>query len=284
MPVQAPLVLSDPERVELLAGELVANRVRARPGAPDDLAVVRIAAGEGVERARLPALLAAREVLVLACGADSADPLYALLEDDQQEPRLRDHPRLTVICDRAAARRLTPRPGRDSDRVVIVLGHREIGVSAEDRISDESRARILRAERYCAAKQPRAVIFTGWSRTPGGESEAEQMKAVWDETDVPALLEDAGRNTAENATCSLPLVCAIGDIRRVTVVTSAWHIRTPYFFAPYRAYGLRVSYAPALSGPWVRMLWHEIGAMRYVRRQRRAALSGITALRGATSS
>ena len=273
----APLVLSSPRHVEMLVGELVANRHRARPALrPSDFAVAEIG---DIDDPAVPALLAARELLVVACGAGDAGALQAMLEGEQTPGRpvsmLRDHTRLTVVCDEAAAARLTPRPGRDSDQVVIVLGHREPGVSAEDRISDESRARLWRASRYCAARSPRAVIFTGWSRTPGGESEAEQMKAYWDEPDVPALLEDAGRNTAENATCSLPLVRAMGDVRRVAVVTSVWHIRTPYFFAPYRALGLHVSFVPEVSGPWARMLWHEIGAMRYVRRQRRAAMRGM---------
>ena len=84
------------------------------------------------------------------------------------------------------------------------------------------------------------------------------MEAEWSLPDVPALLEDAGRNTAENASRSLPIVRAIGEIRRVTVVTSAWHIRAPYFFAPYRAFGLRLSFRFTAHGSWPRMLWHEL--------------------------
>ena len=234
---------------------------------------------EGALTVGLRTLLAAREVLLLASGAAKADALRAMLEGEQgpHSPAslLRDHPRLTVICDEAAARRLTPRPGQASDRVVIVLGHREVGISAEDRLSDESRQRIERAVRECAAEPPRAVIFTGWSRTPDGLSEAEQMKAEWPLADVPALLEDGGRDTAENATCSLPLVRAIGSIRRVTVVTSVWHIRALYFFAPYRTLGLRLSFAPELRGPWLRMLRHELSAARRMRRARRAAMAGM---------
>jgi uncharacterized SAM-binding protein YcdF (DUF218 family) len=52
----------------------------------------------------------------------------------------------------------------------------------------------------------------------------------------------AGRDTAENATRSLPLVLALGGVRRVSVVTSAWHVRAPWFFAPYRRRGLRVAW------------------------------------------
>jgi glucosamine-6-phosphate deaminase len=227
----------------------------------------------------LRTLLGARELLMLVSGAAKAEALRAMLEGDQgpQCPAsyLRDHPRLTVVCDEAAARLLSPRPGSSSDRAIIVLGHREPGLSAEDRLSDESIARVERAMREYDADPPRTLLFTGWSRTPDGLSEAEQMKAAWDETDVPALLEDAGRNTAENATCSLPLIRAIGDIRRVTVVTSVWHIRALYFFAPYRSFGLKLSFAPEVRGPWVRLLGHELHGVPGMRRQRRYAMASM---------
>ena len=86
----------------------------------------------------------------------------------------------------------------------------------------------------------RAAILTGYTST-NGLSEAEQMKAAWDEHVTPALLEVAGRSTAENASRSLPLILALGDVRRVVVVTSAWHLRTPFFFAVYRDFGLHVA-------------------------------------------
>jgi glucosamine-6-phosphate deaminase len=224
-------------------------------------------------------LLAARELLVLVSGQAKAQALRAMLEgepgDDCPASLLRDHPRLTVVCDRAAAALLRPAPNRGSERVVIVLGHREPGVSEEHRISGESRQRIRRAARECARRPPRAVILTGYTRTPSGLSEAEQMKGEWPLGGVPALLEDAGRNTAENATRSLPLIRAIGGIRRVTVVTSVWHARTPYFFAPYRALGLRVSFRPELEGAWLRPLLGELRAARRAPAQRRRALAGM---------
>jgi uncharacterized SAM-binding protein YcdF (DUF218 family) len=86
------------------------------------------------------------------------------------------------------------------------------------------------------------VVLTGFTST-GGLSEAEQMRAAWRLPGVPALLEVAGRNTAGNAACSLPIVLALGGIREVTVVTSAWHIRAPYMFAPWRRHCLRVRFA-----------------------------------------
>ena len=263
------------------------------PGSPIDAGVRRVrlhpttradAAGDfgGLERVPeealtvgLRTLLAARELVMLISGESKAPALRAMLEDapDGHCPAslLRDHPRLTVICDRAAARLLRPRASSSSDRVVIVLGHREPGVSAEHRISDETRARLRRAERACRMDAPRAAILSGYTRTPHGLAEAEQMKAEWTLPDVPALLEDAGRNTAENASRSLPLIRAIGDVRRVTVVTSAWHLRAPYFFAPYRTLGLRLSFCWTLHGPWLRMLWQELRGIRSMRAQRRRA-------------
>jgi DUF218 domain len=309
----APLVLRHPARIGLLAAELVANRVRARPWArlvlPDDhaaagmYAALRVHAADGslpmrdatvsgpedelrgidvgtirpledgepidlvVSEAHAPtARLDAREIILLASGENEADALAAAVE------ALREHPLLTVIADEAAASGFPSHPGQSSDRALIVLGHREPGISAEHRISDETRARLRRAERECRADPPRTVIFTGYTRTPRGLSEAEQMKAEWMLPQIPALLEDAGRDTAENASRSLPIIRAIGDIRRVTVVTSGWHIRTPYFFAPYRMLGLRLSFAWTPHGPWPRMLAHELRQAPAMRAERHRAM------------
>jgi glucosamine-6-phosphate deaminase len=224
----------------------------------------------------LRTLIEASELLMLVSGAEKAPALKAMLEGEQglscPASLLRDHPRLTVICDTAAARLLQPRRSWSSDRVLVVLGHRESGVSPEHRISNESRARLRRAERECRRDPPRAVILTGYTRT-GGLSEAEQMEEEWTFPDVPALLEDAGRDTAENASRSLPIIRAIGDIRRVTVVTSSWHIRAPYFFAPYRVFGLRLSFRSTAHGSWPRMLWHELRNLPALRSERRRAMA-----------
>ena len=121
----------------------------------------------------------------------------------------------------------------------------------------------------------KAAILTGYSST-GGLSEAEQMNGAWDEHAVPALLEVAGRSTAENASCSLPLLLAAGDVRRVTVVTSAWHLRTPWFFAPYRRYGLEVDYRVSFAhGRWPRMLAQELQGARQARAQRAWAMAAM---------
>jgi glucosamine-6-phosphate deaminase len=229
--------------------------------------------------AGLGTLYRARELILLVTGAAKAPALRAMLEEPvgpgSPASLLRDHPRLTVICDREAASLLSPRPGWSSGRVLVVLGHREPGISAEHRISRESRSRLRHASRLARKAPIRAVVLTGYTST-GGLSEAEQMKTAWDEHQAPALLEEAGRDTAENASRSLPILLALGEARHVIVVSSAWHIRVPWFFAPYGDFGLRVSYRPAFGdGSWPRMLAHELREARNARRHRRAAMDAM---------
>jgi glucosamine-6-phosphate deaminase len=227
----------------------------------------------------LRTLLAARELLLIVTGADKADALHATVEGPMAAcspaSLLRSHPCLTILCDRAAAARLRSTTGRDSDHVAIVLGHREPGVSAEHRISAHSRARLARAVRLCRETPVRAAVLTGYTHT-GGLSEAEQMAREWPLAEVPVLLEVAGRNTAENASRSLPIVLALGVAQRVSVVTSPWHLRAPYFFAPYRAFGLDVGLYPArpLRGSG-HLLAEELGSLAGMARQRRAAMDAV---------
>ncbi len=224
-------------------------------------------------------LLSARELLVLVSGEAKAEALRAMLEGppgpDCPASLLRAHHRLTVVCDRPAARLLRPRQSWASDRALVVLGHRQPGVSAEHRISDESRARLRRAVGECRAEAPRAVVLTGYTRTRVGLSEAEQMEAEWPLSEVPTLMEDAGRDTAENASRSLPLIRAVGDVRRVTVVTSAWHVRARYFFAPYRSLGLGLSFAYTRWGPGFRLLGSELRVLPSMRSRRRIAMAEL---------
>jgi glucosamine-6-phosphate deaminase len=227
----------------------------------------------------LGTLYRARELIVIATGEATAPALRAMLEappgPESPASLLRDHPRITVIADRAAAGRLGPRQLYTSDQVLVVLGHREPGISAEHRISFESRARLRHARRLAHRDPFRAAILTGYTST-GGMSEAEQMKGAWDEHAAPALLEVAGRNTAENASRSLPLILALGDVRRVVVVTSAWHLRTPWFFAPYRRFGLHVSHRVSFGhGHWPRMLAEELRGIGSMRAQRGEAFAAL---------
>jgi glucosamine-6-phosphate deaminase len=227
----------------------------------------------------LRTLLAARELLLIVTGAEKAEALHAALEGpigpDVPASLLRDHPCLTVLCDRGAAERLRPTANGDSGHVAVVLGHREPGVSAEHRISAHSRARIACAVALCRRTPVRAVVLTGYTHT-GGLSEAEQMGREWPLPDVPVLLEVAGRNTAENASRSLPIVLALGVAARVSVVTSVWHLRAPYFFAPYRAFGLELDLCRArpLRGS-AHLLAEELGGLPGMARQRRAAMDAV---------
>jgi hypothetical protein len=86
----------------------------------------------------------------------------------------------------------------------------------------------------------------------------------------------AGRNTAENASRTLPIVLALGAMERVSVVTSLWHLRAPYFFGPYRAFGLELDMRPArpLRG-WPHLLTEELGGLAGIARQRRIAIEAV---------
>jgi hypothetical protein len=227
----------------------------------------------------LGTLYRARELLVLVTGTAKAEALRAMLDEppsrDSPASLLRDHPRLTVLCDREAASLLAPRPAYTSDRVLVVLGHREPGISPEHRISRESRARLRHARLLAERRPARAVVLTGYTST-GGLSEAEQMRAAWDDRLAPALLEVAGRDTAENASRTLPLLLALGEARNVVVVSSAWHLRVPWFFRPYRRYGLDVSYRVSFAhGSWRRMLAEEMPQLPAARARRRAAYAAV---------
>jgi glucosamine-6-phosphate deaminase len=220
--------------------------------------------------------MGAREVLLIVTGAGKAGVLRRVLMEPASPAipasLLRAHPRLTVICDRAAAAELPPHRG--GHHVCVVLGHREPSISAEHRISHESLGRLHRAEWIARRVPTLAVVLTGYTST-GGLSEAEQMRAAWGVPDVPPLLEVGGRDTAENASRSLPIVVALGDARRVTVVTSAWHLRAPYHFRAWRRFGLEVGFAFDWHGDWPRMLRHELRGLRTMRAERRAALAAV---------
>ena len=225
----------------------------------------------------LRTLLETRELFLLAIGESKAEILSAALTGpprvDVPASLLRLHPRLTVLCDEAAGSRLEPRPGWGSDHALVVLGHRDPD-SRRHRASHQSFARLARAGRIAERDPARAVVITGFSST-GGLSEAEQMAEEWTSPGVPALLEVAGRDTNENATRSLPIVKALGGIRRVTVVTSAWHIRARHAFRVYRRAGLRVEMAYDWSeGPWLRMLAREVFLALTARRRSKRTPGG----------
>ena len=223
----------------------------------------------------LGTLMRCRELLLLVTGAHKARILREVLggppTPEVPASLLRAHPRLTVVCDPPAASALRGTVHGGAGHVTVVLGHREPGVSAEHRISEESLQRLQRAERLVHRVPTRAVVLTGYTSTDG-LSEAEQMALAWRDPDVPALLEVAGTDTAANATRSLPLIEALGGISRVTVVTSFWHLRAPYFFALYRRRGLQVRARGEWRGlGWPQLLAGELAKLPAAPRERRRA-------------
>jgi len=160
-----------------------------------------------------------------------------------------------------------------SDTAIVVLGHREPGVSAEHRISAESLDRLAVAARLARRHRPRAVILTGYTAT-GGRSEAEQMQSVWPLPGIQTICENEARDTAENAARCLPIVEGLG-VRRVVLVSSVWHLRAPYFFSPYRRRGLRVRWRPSLLGTGWRLIHNELRRAHGARRARQDAYRAV---------
>ena len=101
------------------------------------------------------------------------------------------------------------------------------------------------------------------------------MRAALRVVDVPHSSRSPTATPPRTRPRSLPLVLALGDARRVTVVTSAWHLRAPYHFRTWRAHGLDVGYAFDWRGDWRRMLAHELHGMRTLRAERRRALADL---------
>jgi hypothetical protein len=307
----ALLVLADVPAVQRTVASIVANRTAAGQvvttpeatedaiglvripdppeGEPSDVLVTSLGtSGALLADDALDVALTCREVIVVATGRDCRAALEATLADPPsrayQCSLLRSHQRLTVIADESAAGLLELGHNWDSDHVIIVLGHRQPGLSLEHRISGESLDRLHRAERLTRGRAARAIILTGYSST-GGLSEAEQMAVQWVLPGVPRILEVAGRTTAENASCSLPLILALGGVRRVTVVTSAWHLRTRYFFAPYRRYGVDLEFHFTWrSTRWAERVAAELSLFRRAPAARRKAFAamelGIASTRG----
>ena len=69
---------------------------------------------------------------------------------------------------------------------------------------------------------------------------------------------------------------ALGGIRRVSVVSSAWHVRTPWFFAPYGRYGLDADWVREWrGGDFARMLADELRKARVAPGARRRAWRSV---------
>ena len=213
MAVAAPLILDDPERVAVLAAELVANRMRARPGlrlvlpagrlpaavdaalgrhagdgslpaqgagvldldqptALGDLAVLELAGDGSIAGAGAAAPHAAwraRAIILVATGGQRAAALAAMLERPPSPScpasLLRTHPRLIpALRPRVRRTACPPRRRRPSDRAVVVLGHREPGISTSTASPTESpRPPAARGRYRRATSRSGWPVLTGWT-------------------------------------------------------------------------------------------------------------------------
>ena len=169
---------------------------------------------------------------------------------------------------------------RASDRVIVVLGYRQIGDDGSHGISAICRAGVRRAESLAGETTPRAVIFTGWSSN-GGPTEADQMAAEWNgRRDVDLICEPRAANTAENAVRSLQLLATIEGGSEVIAVCSIYHYpRVRFFFDRlYKRHGYSVGYRYVASPiPSPRLILAELSSITRMVRDRRRALRLLNA-------
>ena len=154
---------------------------------------------------------------------------------------------------------------------IVIPGH-----SVAGRVSGRCRRVLGAAAALAERREPRVVVFSGWSRGEG-PSEAEQMLEAWPgRRDVELALEPTARITAQNASRSLPLLRERG-VREVTVVCSTLHsLRVRYLFGGlYDRFGIRCDVVSVWTSPTPRAVAWELGAMAILRRQRRAALAEL---------
>ena len=194
--------------------------------------------------------------------------------DSTQRPAslLRDHPgsrsSATVRrrrCSAASRRAQRPRPRRARPS--------EAGIGA--------RAPHLGgvASRACTTppvprRAPVRAVLTGWTRPVG----CRRPSRCWPRGASRTPVDPRGRRAQHGR----ERIAHAADRprsrrrRRVTVVTSAWHVRAPYFFAPYRASGSSWTYDPPVrceAGP--HLLAEELGGLAGMARQRRSAMGAV---------
>jgi uncharacterized SAM-binding protein YcdF (DUF218 family) len=243
--VRSRLLVPDLTAAERVAIELVRNHLIAHPAR--NLAV----AGS----AELPALGAflrrARPVFAVTTCPLPRGAGFAVTEAGSAPPAGVDD---AVILPGAGADPVARRCetelviGHPAGTVIVVPG------TAADRdgvhaLTAEAIGRLRRAEALARESAVRAVILSGWNG-PGGQglSEAEQLMRAWAGPNVPLVLDEAARSTAENALCTAAIIGALGGVRDVIVVASWGNaVRLGLAFrAALRPQGLR----PRLSTVW----------------------------------
>jgi uncharacterized SAM-binding protein YcdF (DUF218 family) len=170
------------------------------------------------------ALLAGALLLYLLSIAAAADRMLGLVE--------------VQTWDAAAVAR--------ADVIVLLGGGLVEGVpdfSGRSTLAPDSLGRVVDASRL-HARQPRPIIFTGGS-VAGGAPEAPVARRLLMDLGVPAqdiILEDASRDTAENAAYVRRLMDRHG-FRRAVLVTSGYHL--PRALHLFRRTGIDCTAYPA---------------------------------------
>jgi uncharacterized SAM-binding protein YcdF (DUF218 family) len=154
---------------------------------------------------------------------------------------------------------------------IVVPGHGDVDSEGTHRITRRCLRLVHEAERLVTADGADVVVFSGWSST-GGPSEAEQMRDLWSGPDVELVVEPTARNTAENASRTLPLLAERG-IERAVVVCAPTHLaRTRLLFGRlYRGVGVEVTFRAVAVAPSLRSIAWELAALPFLPAQMRAA-------------
>jgi uncharacterized SAM-binding protein YcdF (DUF218 family) len=154
---------------------------------------------------------------------------------------------------------------------IVVPGHGDVDSEGTHRITRRCLRLVHEAERLVTAGGADVVVFSGWSSS-GGPSEAEQMRDAWRGPDVELVVEPTARNTAENATRTLPLIRDRGIERAVVVCTPTHLARTRLLFGRlYRSAGVEVAFRAVAVAPSLRSIVWELAAFPFLPAQLRAA-------------
>jgi DUF218 domain len=159
---------------------------------------------------------------------------------------------------------------------IVIPGSGEVGSDNRYRLRSLTHRCLTVAAELAERREPRAVVFSGWSPY-GGPTEAEQMLEAWPgRRDVELVVEPTATITAENMARTLPFLTTRG-ITEVTLVCGVLHLaRVRYFFGGvYPRHGIRCHYRVVRAGVSGHALAWEAAAIPLARRQRRAALLEI---------
>lgn len=158
---------------------------------------------------------------------------------------------------------------------IVVPGHGDLDLDGAHRITRRCLRLVREAEQLVRAGRADVVVFSGWSST-GGPSEAEQMRDAWGGPDVELVVEPTARNTAENASRTLPLLRDRGVARAVVVCAPAHLVRTRLLFGRvYRSAGVDTAFRAPAVAPTLRSIAWELAAFPFLPAQLRAARAEV---------